>query len=26
MWFRSLPTAFGSDWAVGDEISIVGFW
>lgn len=26
MWFSSLPTAFGSDWAVGDEISIVGFW
>jgi hypothetical protein len=26
MWFSALPTAFGSDWEAGDEITIVGLW
>jgi hypothetical protein len=26
IWFSGLPTAFGGDWAEGDEISVLGFW
>jgi hypothetical protein len=26
IWFSDLPTAFGGDWAEGDEISVLGFW
>jgi len=26
MWYSRMPTAFGADWEVGDEVQILGFW